>query len=130
VVAWHVWHINDLIYSELLMSTPDWGYDRADCIGDNALGLFLDDLDIVLMHYAGQVEQTESVLFQAQMAANKLVQAYDTHARATTAFARQSIEVKRIVHADNRIEFVPIFSAGLKSQLIKLLKRSTSTVQH
>lgn len=113
-----------------MMSTPEWGYDRADCIGDHALSLFLDDLDALLIHYASQDEQTEALLFQVQMASNKLVQAYDAHARATKAFSGQSIEIKRILNANDHVEYVPIFSAGLKSHLVTLLKRSTSTTRH
>ncbi len=113
-----------------MMSTHQWGYDRADCIGDHALSLFLDDLEAVLAHYANQDAQTEALLFQAQMASNKLVQAYDAHARATRAFSGQSIEIRRIINAQDRVEYVPIFSAGLRSHLVTLLERSMSTTRH
>src|SRR3546814_5919356 len=72
------------------MTSRPWGYERADCSGDYALSLFLDDMERVVDHYATQAseEPLETRLFRAQAAANKLLQAYDKNARKTDAFAR------------------------------------------
>jgi len=113
------------------MTIRQWGYERADCRGDYALNLFLDDMEHLVDHYAAQSsEQIETRLFQAQAAANKLLQAYEKNARNTEAFSGQSIEIKSVIDAQNVLQFVPIFSSGLKQQLIRLLKRTNATVQH
>ncbi|HEY9280182.1 MAG TPA: hypothetical protein VIP51_08925 [Eoetvoesiella sp.] len=112
------------------MTTPTWGYERADCRGDYALSLFLDDIDRLVTHYASLSGQLEANLFQAQAAANKLLQAYEKNARGTRAFANQSIEIKSIINDTQQLQFVPIFSSGLKEYLIKLLKRSNQTSVH
>ncbi|MDS1141997.1 hypothetical protein RE432_16260 [Pusillimonas sp. SM2304] len=113
------------------MTTRQWGYERADCSGDYALNLFLDDMEHLVDHYAAPSgEQLETRLFQAQAAANKLLQAYEKNARNTAAFTGQFIEIKSVVDAQDVLQFVPIFSSGLKQQLIKLLKRSNTATQH
>ncbi|MGB6103575.1 MAG: hypothetical protein WBF88_06965 [Pusillimonas sp.] len=113
------------------MTTRQWGYERADCNGDHALNLFLEDMEHVVDHYAGQTGQPlETRLFQAQAAANKLLQAYQKNSRNTHAFNDQFIEIKSVVDAQDRLQFVPIFSNVLKQQLIRLLKRSNATTQH
>ncbi len=112
------------------MTTPTWGYERADCRGDYALSLFLDDVDRLVTHYAALEGQADANLFKAQAAANKLLQAYEKNARGTQAFTRQSIEIKSIVDASQRMQFVPIFSPGLKQCLITLLQRSNQTSIH
>lgn len=113
------------------MTTPSWGYERADCAGDHALGLFLDDMERVVEHYASlEGMQPDARVFQAQAAANKLLQAYAKNARKTTAFNGQFIEIKSFVNAAGQIQLVPIFSSGLKQALIKLLNRSNQTTRH
>lgn len=115
------------------MTTPNWGYERADCRGSFALSLFLDDMDKLVTHYAARAQapdQRQVSLFQAQAAANKLLQAYQKNARNTTAFAHQFIEIKSIEDAEGLVQFVPIFSSGLKQQLLVLLKRSNETHLH
>src|SRR3546814_332377 len=114
------------------MTSRPWGYERADCSGDYALSLFLDDMERVVDHYATQAseEPLETRLFRAQAAANKLLQAYDKNARKTDAFANQFIEIKSIADAENKQQFVPIFSSGLKARLIRLLNRTNQTSQH
>src|SRR5690606_18776335 len=113
------------------MTTRQWGYERPDCSGDYALNLLLDDMEHLVDHYAAQnTEQLETRLVQPQAAANKLLQAYEKNARNTTAFTGQFIEIKSVVDAQNVLQFVPIFSSGLKQQLVKLLKRSNATTQH
>ncbi len=113
------------------MTTKQWGYERADCRGSYALSLFLDDMDVLVTHYASQtLEQPETVLFQAQAAANKLLQAYEKNARNTSAFINQYIEIKSVVDAEGKLLLVPIFSSGLKQKLIALLKRSNETSMH
>ncbi|HUG59931.1 MAG TPA: hypothetical protein VL002_16990 [Candidimonas sp.] len=113
------------------MTTQQWGYERADCRGDFSLSLFLDDMDRLITHYTAQAsEQPETVLFQAQAAANKLLQAYEKNARNTTAFSNQFIEIKSVVDAKDSLVLVPIFSSGLKQKLIELLKRSNQTSLH
>lgn len=112
------------------MTTSTWGYERSECRGDYALSLFLDDIDRVVTHYSGQGGQVEANLFRAQAAANKLLQAYDKNARGTQAFKNQSIQIKSVVDENNLLQFVPIFSSGLKESLIKLLKRSNQTQVH
>ncbi|PLC54990.1 hypothetical protein CR155_05935 [Pollutimonas nitritireducens] len=113
------------------MTTKQWGYERADCRGSFALSLFLDDMERLIEHYTGQAAaQPEAVIFQAQAAANKLVQAYERNARNTTAFTKQSIEIKSVVDAEGALLLVPIFSTGLKQKLVELLKRSNETKVH
>ncbi|WP_353150044.1 hypothetical protein [Pollutimonas bauzanensis] len=113
------------------MTTKQWGYERADCRGDFALSLFLDDMDRLITHYTGRAsEQPETVLFQAQAAANKLLQAYEKNARNTTAFTSQFIEIKSLINATNNLVLVPIFSSGLKQKLVELLNRSNQTSLH
>ena len=113
------------------MTTKQWGYERADCRGSFALSLFLDDMDRLIEHYTAlAAEQPDVVLFQAQAAANKLVQAYAKNARNTTAFNSQSIEIKSVVDDKGMLLLVPIFSSGLKQKLVELLKRSNATSVH
>jgi len=113
------------------MTTKQWGYERGDCRGSFALSLFLDDMDRLIEHYTGQAaEQPDAVLFQAQAAANKLVQAYEKNARNTTAFSNQFIEIKSVVDGKGTLLLVPIFSSGLKQKLVELLNRSNQTSLH
>lgn len=112
------------------MTTITWGYERSDCRGDYALSLFLDDIDRLVTHYAAQEGQAEVNLFRAQAAANKLLQAYEKNARGTNAFTNESIEIKSILNDTRQLQFVPIFSSGLKACLLKLLQRSNQTNIH
>jgi len=112
------------------MTEIRWGYEQANCRGDYALSLFLDDIQRLLDHYEARDGQVELNLLDAQAAANKLIGAYQINARGTQAFERQSIEIRSIVNAQDRIQFVPIFSAGLKQNLLRLLKRSNQTNLH
>lgn len=113
------------------MTTLPWGHERPDCAGDHALALFLDDMERVVEHYANlDGVQLETRLFQAQAAANKLLQAYAKNARRTTAFDGQFIEIRSFVNDAGRTQFVPIFSSGLKQALIRLLDRSTQVTRH
>ena len=113
------------------MTTHQWGYERADCKGDHALNLFLEDLEHLVDHYAGQTgQQLETRVFQAQAAANKLLQAYQKNARNTDAFTNQFIEIKSVIDAQDTLQLVPIFSMGLKQHLLRLLKRSNTTTRH
>lgn len=112
------------------MKARPWGYERADCRGDFALSLFLDDIEHLVDHYSAQTgEQLEARLFRAQAAANKLLQAYEKNARKTDAFTHQFIEIKCIADGENATQFVPIFSSGLKTQLVRLLNRTNQTTQ-
>ncbi len=116
-----------------MTTTPQWGYERSDCRGSFALSLFLDDMDRLVDHYTSQAKahvEPDRVVFQAQAAANKLLQAYERNARNTTAFARQSIEIKPVVGSDHHVMLVPIFSSGLKQHLVELLRRSNATSVH
>ena len=113
------------------MTSPKWGYERPDCAGDNALALFLDDIERVVEHYAGlDGIQLETRVFQAQAAANKLLGAYAKNARNTSAFAGQFIEIKSFINESGKTQFVPIFSGELKRALVKLLNRSNETTRH
>ncbi len=113
------------------MTTRPWGYERADCRGDFALSLFLDDIEHLVDHYSAQAdEQLEARLFRAQAAANKLLQAYEKNARKTDAFTHQFIEIKCIVDGQDKQQFVPIFSTGLKTQLVRLLNQTNQTTRH
>ncbi|KAA0911496.1 hypothetical protein [Pusillimonas sp. ANT_WB101] len=113
------------------MTTPQWGYERADCIGEHALALFLDDMERVVDHYATlDGEQIETRVFQAQAAANKLLKAYANNARKTTAFDGQFIDIKAFSDPSGKTQFVPIFSTGLKQKLMALLQRSDQTTRH
>ncbi|MCC2597477.1 hypothetical protein LKR43_14150 [Pusillimonas sp. MFBS29] len=113
------------------MTTRQWGYERAECTGDHALNLFLDDLEHLVDHYAAvNGQQPETRVFQAQAAANKLLQAYQKNARNTDAFTHQFIEIKSIVDAQDQLQLVPIFSSGLKQHLLRLLKKSNARTQH
>jgi hypothetical protein len=115
------------------MTTPQWGYERADCRGSYALSLFLDDMERLIDHYTDQALKTghaDTVLFQAQAAANKLLDAYDKNARNTAAFNHQSIQIKSAHDSAGKLLLVPIFSAGLRQHLVKLLERSKNTHVH
>ena len=113
------------------MTTRKWGYESPACSGSYALSLFLDDMDCVVEHYASNTDQPlETRLFQAQAAANKLLQAYDKNARNTTAFKQQFIEVKSTTDEHGKLVFVPIFSTGLKQQLVALLYKTDHSNQH
>lgn len=113
------------------MTTRKWGYESPACSGSYALSLFLDDMDCLVEHYAGRTDATlETRLFQAQAAANKLLQAYDKNARNTTAFKQQFIEVKSTTDEQGKLIFVPIFSTGLKQQLVELLYKTDHSNQH
>jgi len=113
------------------MTTRQWGYERTECTGDHALNLFLEDLEHLVDHYTAETgQQPETRLFQAQAAANKLVQAYQKNARNTAAFTHQFIEIKSVVDAHDKLQLVPIFSSGLKQHLLRLLKKSNARTQH
>lgn len=113
------------------MSTPQWGYERADCRGSYALSLFLDDMDKLITHYTDvAAERPDTVLFQAQAAANKLLQAYQKNARNTEAFTNQFIEIKSLINTQDQLQLVPIFSSGLKQKLVELLQKSNQTSLH
>lgn len=112
------------------MTTIRWGYERADCRGDFALSLFLDDMERVIKHYATQDTDPEACLAQAQAATDKLLQAYQQNAKGTNAFTGQSIKIRSFVDESGRLAFVPIFSAGLKQHLVDLLNRSNHTSIH
>ena len=113
------------------MTARPWGYERADCRGDFALSLFLDDIEYLIDHYATQTGgQQEAQLFRAQAAANKLLQAYQKNARRTEAFNNQYIEIKSMIDGQGVTQLVPIFSSGLKQNLLRLLERSNKTTQH
>ena len=112
------------------MEPISWGYERADCRGSHALSLFLDDMERLVQHYVALPGQTEVNVFKAQAAANKLLQAYALNAKGTHAFDHQSIEIRAIVDQDQRLQFLPIFSSGLKEHLVKLLNRSRQTPLH
>ncbi|NYT61423.1 hypothetical protein H0A66_03665 [Alcaligenaceae bacterium] len=113
------------------MNTPQWGYERADCRGSYALSLFLDDMDKLITHYTSEAaKRPDAVLFQAQAAANKLLQAYQKNARNTVAFTNQFIEIKSLINNQNQLQLVPIFSAGLKEKLVELLHKSNQTSLH
>lgn len=123
------------------MTAPSWGYERADCVGDFALSLFLDDIDTLITHYTeianGTADQPtspahhpETTVFQAQTAANKLLKAYQNNARKTDAFTNQHIDVKSVVDNNGALLLVPIFSTGLKQHLLRLLDRSNKTLLH
>lgn len=103
------------------MSTPTWGYERPDCVGNNALALFIDDIQRVLDHYTQVSGTPEERLFQAQAAANKLLQAYQKNARKTRAFDNQYLEIKTVTVGDAEPQWVPIFSSGLKQAMKALL---------
>ncbi len=112
------------------MTEIRWGYEQADCRGDYALSLFLDDLQRLLDHYEARNGQAEQNLLDAQAAANKLISAYQKNARNTQAFDRQSIQIRSVITAADHAQFVPIFSAGLKQNLQRLLDRSNQTNLH
>jgi len=112
------------------MTTAGWGYERADCRGDFALSLFLDDMDRLVRHYAAQNLHPDTRLVQAQAAANKLVRAYGENARGTQAFSDQSIQIKSFVDESGSLVLVPIFSAELKKHLVSLLNRSDPSTLH
>lgn len=112
------------------MTTTNWGYERADCRGNFALSLFLDDMERVVKHYATQGADPETRLAQAQAAADKLLQAYQKNAKGTKAFTGQSIKIKSFVDESGSLAFVPIFSAELKQHLVDLLNRSNQTSIH
>lgn len=113
------------------MTTPPWGYQRPDCIGNHALALFIDDIQRVLDAHADTPGSPEARLFQVQADANRLLQGYAEHARGTSAFKGQFIEI-RSVPASGRTpaQWLPIFSPGLKQALQALLKRSQNTPSH
>ena len=94
------------------------------------MSLFLDDIDRLVRHYVALPGQTEVNVFKAQAAANKLLEAYALNAKGTHAFDHQSIEIRAIIDQDAQLQFVPIFSSGLKAQLLKLLNRSKQTPLH
>lgn len=112
------------------MTNQTWGYERPDCIGNNALALFIDDIQRILDHYAQLDGTPETRLFQAQAAANKLLQAYQKNARKTQAFNGQFIEIKAVVAGNSTAQWVPIFSSGLKQALKTLLEHSKNTPTH
>lgn len=126
------------------MTTPSWGYQRPDCSGDFAISLFLDDIDQLINHYTALTKQglangkqqqnnqsnTEAVVLQAQAAANKLLLAYQNNARKTDAFTHQYIQIKSVVTPDGNLVLLPIFSSGLKQNLIRLLKLTQKTSLH
>lgn len=111
-------------------------------MGDYALSLFLDDIDTLITHYTevanssatdsadSQSHHPETTVFQAQVAANKLLKAYENNARKTNAFTNQHIDVKSIVDGNGALLLVPIFSTGLKQHLLRLLDRSNKTSLH
>lgn len=108
-----------------------WGYEQADCIGNNALGLFIDDLEYLIAHFTQAPNlHTEARIFQAQAAADTLVQHYATHARRTQAFQDQKVTIRAIDTGKSGVQLLPVFSAGLKKSLETLLAQSNATPIH
>ena len=108
-----------------------WGYEQPDCTGNNALGLFIDDLDYVIQHFVRAPGlQTEARVFQAQAAANTLVQEYRDRARKTQAFNGQYIEIRAVNMGNDTVQLLPVFSPGLKQALTTLLEKTRTTQPH
>ncbi|WP_233235220.1 hypothetical protein [Bordetella sp. LUAb4] len=105
-------------------STPDqpqWGYERPDCRGANALGLFIDDLQRVLDTYADDIAEQPARLYEAQAQANELVKRYAALKGVPAAFEGQSVNLRVARNSAGTVQLVPLFSAALKQALISLL---------
>jgi hypothetical protein len=102
-------------------ASPQWGYERKDCRGANALGLFIDDLQKVLDSHTGRVNASPAALYQAQADANELLRQYVNVEAAPAVFAGQSITLKTAGDGAGALQLVPLFSATLKQALITLL---------
>ncbi|MFC4274703.1 hypothetical protein [Achromobacter aloeverae] len=110
-------------------STPDqpqWGYERPDCRGANALGLFIDDLQRVLDTHAGDIAAQPAQLYEAQAQANELVRRYAALDGAPAAFTGQSVNLRVARNSAGAVQLVPLFSASLKQALITLLNAGGS----
>lgn len=113
------------------MTNSQWGYERPDCVGNNALALFIDDIQRVLDAHAATDGSTEARLFQVQADANQLLKGYATHARGTPAFKDQFITIRAVdASGQTPAQWLPLFSPGLKQALQTLLKRSQDTSSH
>lgn len=104
-----------------------WGYQRPDCRGANALGLFIDDLHRVLEGHEGKVAKSPAALYQAQADTNALVRRYADLTNAPAVFAGQSITLRTAPGEQGGVQLVPLFSPGLKQALIALLRAGEST---
>ncbi len=100
---------------------PQWGYERPDCRGANALGLFIDDLQRVLDAHAGDIAGRPERLYEAQAQANELVRRYAALKEAPAAFNGQSVNLRVARTSAGTVQLVPLFSAALKQALISLL---------
>jgi len=111
-------------------ASPDnarWGYQRPECRGANALGLFIDDLHRVLEGHEGNVAKSPAALYQAQADTNALVRRYADLAGAPAVFAGQSITLRTAPAEHGGVQLVPLFSAGLKQALVALLRAGETT---
>lgn len=115
--------------SPVFPGPPDyqWGYQRKDCRGANALGLFIDDLQKVLDRHTDSVNASEAALYAAQADTNQLLRHYVEAEAAPDVFPGQSVTLKTAVHGNGAVQLVPLFSTTLKQALITLLHAGRST---
>jgi len=104
-----------------------WGFQRPDCRGANALGLFIDDLQRVLDGHESNVAKSPAALYQAQADTNALVRRYADLTNAPAVFAGQSITLRTAPADHGGVQLVPLFSPGLKQALVALLRVGEST---
>lgn len=102
---------------------PRWGYERPDCRGPRALGLFIDDLDRVLEEHTAGRESSPLGLMAAQHNIDLVMQHYVRIGAHPTAFNGQTVTLKQGTDAQGQHHVVPIFSAGLKQALIAMLPK-------
>ncbi|ALM83712.1 hypothetical protein [Bordetella sp. N] len=105
---------------------PQWGYERADCRGANALGLFIDDLQRVLDTHEADIAAQPAQLYEAQAQANELVRRYAALDGVPAAFSGQSVTLRAARNSAGTVQLVPLFSAALKQALISLLNAGGS----
>ena len=105
---------------------PRWGYERADCRGPRALGLFIDDLDRVLAEHTAGRESSPLAVMAAQHNIDQVMQHYVRVGAHPPAFNGQTVTLRQGTDAQGQHHVVPIFSPELKQALIALLPKPGS----
>ncbi|MEI2418019.1 hypothetical protein V8Z80_17705 [Orrella sp. JC864] len=98
-----------------------WGYERPDCRGANALGLFIDDLHRVLDEHTAGREASPLAVMAAQQGVDRLLAHYVRKGAQPSAFNGQSVTLRHAMDKQGVHHVVPIFSPVLKGALTALL---------
>lgn len=109
---------------DALSRQPPWGWENPRCKGENAVSLFIDDLQRVLQGRQFNAEHNDGQLAQAQQDVDMLLGKYVQLGAAPQIFGGQTVELKLGVDRAGVTHVVPIFSPALKQHFVQLLGKA------